>query len=101
MDAHAQLEIRKYATAIGEEIVSRWCPLVWQAFKDYDFGGLELSKQEVDIIAKLQAGDTDGAWALAAEYGILPPRGEPIKKNLEREEMEAKLQSLGIRPPWL
>jgi len=101
MDAHAQLEIRKYATTIGEEILSRWCPLVWQAFKDYDFGGLELSKQEIGIIAKLQAGDTDGAWALAAEYGMLPPRGEPIKKNLEREEMEAKLEKLGIRPPWL
>jgi thymidylate synthase (FAD) len=101
MDAHAQLEIRQYATIIGEEIVSRWCPLVWKAFKDYDFGGLRLSKQEVSIIAKLQAGDADGAWALAIEYGMLPPRGEPIKKKTEREELEAKLQLLGIRPPWL
>ncbi len=101
MDAHAQLEIRQYATIIGEEIVSRWCPFVWKAFKDYEFGALKLSKQEISIIAKLQAGDADGAWALAIEYGMLPPRGEPIKKKSEREEMEAKLQLLGIRPPWL
>lgn len=101
MDAHAQLEIRQYATIIGEEIVSRWCPLVWKAFKDYDFGALKLSKQEISIIAKLQAGDADGAWALAIEYGMLPPRGEPIKKKSEREEMEAKLRLLGIYPPWL
>jgi thymidylate synthase (FAD) len=101
MDAHAQLEIRQYATIIGEEIVSRWCPFVWKAFKDYEFGALKLSKQEISIIAKLQADDTDGAWALAIEYGMLPPRGEPIKKKSEREEMEAKLRLLGIRPPWL
>jgi thymidylate synthase (FAD) len=101
MEQHAQLEIRTYATIIGSEIVSKWCPMVWEAFKDYQFGAMELSKQEIEIIARLQAGDPDGARALAVEFGFLPPKGEKIKFNLERSEIEQKLALLGIRPPWL
>jgi thymidylate synthase (FAD) len=101
MEKHAQLEIRSYATTIGNEIVSKWCPIVWEAFHDYQFGAMELSKQEIDIISRLQAGDKDGAWALAVQYGLLPPEGEKIKFNLERSEIEQKLELLGIRPPWL
>jgi thymidylate synthase (FAD) len=101
MEKHAQLEIRTYATTIGSEIVSKWCPMVWEAFKDYQFGAMELSKQEIEIIARLQAGDPDGARALAVQFGFLPPNGEKIKFNLERSEIEQKLAVLGIRPPWL
>jgi thymidylate synthase (FAD) len=35
MDDHAQEEIRAYAAVIGEEIVAKWVPLVWEAFTDY------------------------------------------------------------------
>jgi thymidylate synthase (FAD) len=101
MEMHAQSEIRMYAATIGNEIVSRWCPMVWKAFKDYQSGAMELSKQEIEIISRLQAGDIEGAMALAVEFGFLPPKGEKIKSNLEREEMEQKLKQLGIRPPWL
>jgi thymidylate synthase (FAD) len=101
MEKHAQLEIRTYATTIGTEIVSRWCPLVWEAFKDYQFNAMELSKQEIEIIGCMQAGDPDGAWALAEKFGFLPPKGEKIKFHLERSEIEKKLALLGIRPPWL
>jgi thymidylate synthase (FAD) len=101
MEQHAQLEIREYASTIGSEIVSKWCPLVWDAFKDYQLGAMELSKQEIDIISRLQANDADGAITLAIKFGFLPPSGEKIKFNLERSEMEQKLKMLGIRPPWL
>jgi len=101
MEHHAQLEIRSYATAIGNEIVSRWCPLVWAAFKDYQLGALELSKQEIEIIGLIQAGNAAGARKCAEQYGFLPPEGEPIKFHLERSEIEQKLEILGICPPWL
>ena len=101
MEHHAQLEIRAYATTIGNEIVSKWCPMVWEAFKDYQFGAMELSKQEIDIITRLQAGDAEGARALAVKFGLLPEAGEKIKFNLERNEMEQKLKILGFTPPWL
>jgi thymidylate synthase (FAD) len=100
MEKHAQLEIRAYATTIGSEIVSKWCPMVWEAFKDYQLGAMELSKQEIDIISRLQAGDTEGAKAIAIKFGLLPPNGEKIKFNLERSEIEQKLKLLGIMPPW-
>jgi thymidylate synthase (FAD) len=101
MEKNAQVEIRSYATTIGNEIVSRWCPLAWQAFKDYQLGALELSKQEIEIITLLHSGDAEGATNLAIDFGFLPPRGEELKRNIEREEIEVKLQRLGIRPPWL
>ena len=35
MDDHAQEEIRAYAAVIGEQLVAKWVPLVWEAFTDY------------------------------------------------------------------
>lgn len=101
MEAHAQYEIRSYAATIGNEIVSKWCPMVWKAFQDYLFGGEELSKQEIAIISRVQAGDRAGARAVAEEYGLVPPLGQEMKRNIEREEIEAKMKLLGIRPPWV
>lgn len=100
MEAHAQHEIRQYATIIGNEIVRRWCPITWKAFCDYVVEGIELSNFEVSLIAKLQQHDVQGALNLARDYGILPPPGEPLKKNLERDEISEKLRKLGITPPW-
>jgi len=100
MEAHAQEEIRTYAATIGNEIVSKWCPIVWNAFQDYLFNSIELSKQEIAIISRVQAGDRTGARAVAEEYGLVPPPGQEMKPNLERKEIETKMKLLGIRPPW-
>jgi thymidylate synthase (FAD) len=100
MESHAQYEIRTYAATIGNEIVSRWCPIAWKAFQDYLSGSLELSKQEIAIISCVQAGDNAGARAIAEEYGLVPAPGQEMKHNIEREEIEAKMKLLGIRPPW-
>lgn len=101
MENHAQYEIRTYATVIGNEIVSKWCPMVWKAFQDYIFNSVELSKQEIEIISRMQAGDKTGARAIAEEYGLVPPKGQELKGNIERGEIEKKLKRLGIQPPWL
>jgi thymidylate synthase (FAD) len=101
MEAHAQYEIRSYATTIGNEIVQKWCPMVWKAFQDYLFNSMELSKHEIAIISRVQAGDTTGARTVAEEYGLVPPPGQEMKRNIEREEIEKKLKLLGIHPPWL
>jgi len=100
MEAHAQYEIRSYAATIGNEIVSKWCPVVWKAFQDYLFGGLELSKHEIAIISRIQAGDKAGALAAAEEYGLIPSPGQEMKRNIEREEIEVKMRLLGMHPPW-
>lgn len=100
MDAHAQLEIRQYATAIGEQIVKPLFPIVWEAFLDYRMQSDALSRLEIEAIQRLMSA--------AAARGLVPPfdsalflehqdetwRG--LARSRERDECEAKLQKLGI-----
>jgi thymidylate synthase (FAD) len=99
MDNHAQFEIRSYANIIGNEIVKLWCPNVWEAFLDYGLGGLKFSKIELEIIRNIEAGNTGEAISYAIEKGLLTKTGE-IKKNRERNELEAKMIMLNIQIPW-
>jgi thymidylate synthase (FAD) len=100
MDAHAQLEIRSYATVIGNEIVSKWCPLAWEAFNDYRLQTLFLTRLEKEILTQLLRGMEAEAVRLADESGWLSRDESGLKRNREREECEAKLSSLGLQPPW-
>lgn len=101
MDAHAQWEIRSYATVIGEEILSRWCPITWEAFQDYRFHSTALSRREQQIIRMLAAGRPGEAKELADQFGLLNYDGRRLKPNRERRELEEKLQSLNFEIPWL
>ena len=56
-DPHAQWEIRAYADAICE-VVKDWVPLTWKAFEDYRLGGAHLSRQAVDCLRRMLAGET-------------------------------------------
>jgi thymidylate synthase (FAD) len=100
MDDHAQFEIRSYANVIGHEIVRRWCPIVWEAFIDYRLRGSSLTRLEIDVIRAIQSGNAEKARELAVRYGLLPPPGQEIKRNREREDLEAKLSLLNIPIPW-
>lgn len=100
MDKHAQFEIRSYANIIGNEIVSKWCPIVWEAFCDYRLNVLHLSKIELEIIRRIVTGNEKGAISYAIERNLLSNSGE-LKKNSEREEMESKLELLNITIPWI
>jgi thymidylate synthase (FAD) len=101
MDSHAQKEIRDYATVIGEQIVSRWVPITWEAFQDFRFQGLEFSRIESGIVAAIGAGDQEKARALATEAGWLKPSKKGgLVRSRERMELEAKLQQLNLVVPW-
>jgi len=100
MHHHAQFEIRSYANVIGHEVVRRWCPTVWEAFIDYKLRGSKLTRLEIDIIRAIQSGNPEHARELAVKFGILPPPGQEIKRNREREDLEAKLTLLGMPIPW-
>ena len=101
MDEHAQQEIRAYATVIGEQIVSAWVPLTWEAFLDYRRGGTRLSRIESALLAALASGDRERAVSIAEEGGYLN-RAEDgrLKPNLEGRELEEKLERLGLQAPW-
>lgn len=101
MDSHAQKEIRDYATIIGEEIVSRWVPMTWEAFQDFRFQGMNFSRIETEIVAALGANDLEKAKSLAEDAGWLKPskKGGYIRSR-ERMELEVKLEKLHITWPW-
>ncbi len=102
MDEHAQYEIRRYAEIIGQEIVSRWCPLVWEAFLDYRINALSLTRLESALIREIEAGNPGKARQLAVEFGWLPADpNAPVKRHRERNECEEKFRQLNIPIPWL
>jgi thymidylate synthase (FAD) len=99
MDAGAQEEIRAYAITIGDEIVSRWCPVAWEAFCDYRRSGINLTGQEAAVLQGLIHSPERGREA-AIKEGLLGPDGSRPKRSRELEELEAKLTKLGYRLPW-
>jgi len=100
MDTHAQFEIRSYANVIGNEIVARWCPIAWQAFKDYRMDSMSFSSLELQILKQLVTGNKQAALKLAEDFGWLNKINDRLSKNRERIELEQKLVELGIEKPW-
>ena len=49
MDAHAQQEIRDYATAMFE-LIRPIVPIAAEAFLDYNLGGVHLTRLEIEAI---------------------------------------------------
>ena len=90
MDDHAQEEIRAYATVLGEQIVAKWVPLVWEAFTDYRRRSMYLSRVEIEAISAMAEGRADRAKAIV----------DAISSKRERQEVELKLNQLGFRIPW-
>jgi thymidylate synthase (FAD) len=101
MEDHSQLEIRAFATRIGEDIVAKWVPFTWEAFLDYRMNSLALSAIERDVIAAVAKGDKAGARKIVEERGWLEPSDKGgWKRNREREELESKLAGLNLATPW-
>jgi thymidylate synthase (FAD) len=100
MDAHAQQEIRDYAATIGEQVVAKWCPLAWEAFQDYQFHSIGLTRLEQAVIRAVSTGGRDAAMAEATTFGWLERGEKGLKTNRERAECEAKLTDLGLTIPW-
>jgi len=103
MDSHAQQEIRDYATTIGEKIVARLFPVVWEAFQDYRMQGLSLTRLDIEVIQQINA--------YATEHHLVPPftsavfsecqhtNWRELTRSRERDECLAKLQKLGMIQP--
>lgn len=100
MDSHAQLEIRSYAETIGEKIVKPWVPATWEAFQDYRFGQMTLSRQEQELLALVVNGQTEMAVAWCAKTGWVKQREGRQILSREAKEFTVKLASFGLTPPW-
>jgi thymidylate synthase (FAD) len=100
MDSYAQHEIRSYANTIGHQIVSRWCPITWEAFIDYRVESLSMTRIELQVIQRLLGGNRAEAFEAAKSAGLLEKGDQGWKRNREREELEGKLLLLGLTIPW-
>ena len=97
MDSHAQLEIRNYATAIGEQIIRPLFPVVWEAFLDYRMQSMHLTRLDIGVIQRLSAGSTEGApYSEEAFLAAQDPTWESLKRSRERDECRSKLERLGL-----
>lgn len=95
MDAHAQAEIRQYASTIGHEIVRPLFPTAWEAFCDYRLEAVALTRLDRDVIARLAAAGSlpaGEAEFLAAQ----DPAWAPLDRSRERDECRDKLRRLGL-----
>ena len=100
MDEHAQLEIRQYATTIGEKIVKPLFPIAWEAFQDYRRNAMYLTGLDVGVIQRLHEH--------AATHGLVPPFEEDaflecqdvawkeLSRSRERDECRSKLIRMGV-----
>lgn len=91
MAPDAQLEIRQYATIIGEQIVKPLFPATWQAFLDYRLNAMQLTALDIGVIQKLageNASRTVFRWACPAQW--------QAERCREREECWEKLVKLGL-----
>ncbi len=99
MDAHAQWEIRQYATTIGEQIVRPLFPLVWEAFVDYRREAVHLTRLDREVIARLMKRLAEEKKSVASEEDFLVVQDKTwadLKRCRERDECRAKLVRLGI-----
>lgn len=99
MDAHAQWEIRQYATTIGEEIVRPLFPLVWEAFLDYRVHAVMLTRLDRELVARLMARMAAAGRAPATHADFLAvqdPSWTGLERCRERDECWQKLAALGI-----
>ena len=100
MDSHAQLEIRDYATAIGEQIIAKLFPVAWEAFQDYRMQSTFLTRLDTGVIQNLTTNAaTAGAAPPFSEEAFLEaqdPTWAKLKRSRERDECRSKLQRLGL-----
>jgi thymidylate synthase (FAD) len=100
MDAHAQQEIRDYATTIGERIVAPLFPIVWEAFCDYRRESMELTRLDIGVMQRLMAGakskGTAAPFDREAFLAVQDESWRSLTRCRERDECEAKLRRLGL-----
>lgn len=100
MDSHAQLEIRNYATTIGEQIVRPLFPVVWEAFLDYRMRALFLTRLDCEVIQRLMShASVSGSVPPFSESAFLAaqdPAWTALSRSRERDECRDKLTNLGL-----
>jgi thymidylate synthase (FAD) len=95
VDAHAQYEIRVFAEIMAG-MVARVAPASFEAWYDYEFQGVELSRAEMDALRQLIAVEGGG---LRARPGAQVDGAGLAALGLSTRESEELLGKLAAAPP--
>ncbi len=79
-DPHAQYEIRVYAEVIAD-ILAKWVPATWEAFRDYRMTGAAVSGPGLAVIKRLIAGEA----VTQADSGLSKREWAELMATLGRE----------------
>jgi thymidylate synthase (FAD) len=96
MDEHAQLEIRQFATTIGEKIVQPLFPMVWEAFQDYRMQAMMLTRLEIGVIGRLAANGHVPPYSNEDFLAAQDEAWKPLQRSRERDECREKLVRIGL-----
>ncbi len=96
MESNAQYEIREYARTIGEKIVSKWVPMAWEAFQEYQINSVTFSRTEQQLLTLIYAGRNEDVIAKLRELEWIKGEGAEIRPILETREFLDKLRELDI-----
>ena len=99
MESNAQYEIREYARTIGEKIVSKWVPMAWEAFLEYQMNSVIFSGTEQQLLSLIYANRNEDVVARLREIGWIKGEGADVKPILEAREFFDKLADLKIDLP--
>ncbi|MDO4574599.1 MAG: FAD-dependent thymidylate synthase [Planctomycetia bacterium] len=95
MESHAQVEIREYATVIGEQILRPLFPLTWEAFQDYILEATTLTRLDRDVIRRLAASGNVPATE-EQFWAVQDDTWKAMKRCRERDECLEKMRLLGL-----
>lgn len=91
MDGHAQKEIRDYANLIGA-VVKAWCPIIYEAFVDYEFEAKTFSRQDLAVVRALMEMAQE-SWGERADFDNVL-RDYATKHGLSKREATDLLNTL-------
>jgi thymidylate synthase (FAD) len=98
LDQHAQWEIQQYAKVIAG-LVSKWVPLTWEAFVDYQLCSATFSRQELEILKILFYAQELDIGTLTEEY-MFYVRSLCDKHGLTAREQSAFLDKIQCTPTF-
>jgi thymidylate synthase (FAD) len=84
LDAHAQLEIRKYAEVILE-ITRQVAPVAVEAFESHLLGGVRFNRHELEALRKLALGHPE-----SVDQALGPEAGAKVKERFWVKLREGK-----------
>lgn len=93
----AQIEIREYAKVIGYEIVSKWVPLTWEAFLNYNLNSIVFSSEEIALLNLLILNKNEEAIKYAIEINFILKKDEKLKLTGEGREFEEKIKKFNLK----